>query len=129
MNPGQLVVDGALWIAIPIAALAGLVSFLSPCVLPLVPGYLGYLGGPLAVWTEGSDVLFASFQAAYLTLAYRRLDSLPAAVLGGAEEVLPGTDFVPTCTLYHIYVMRDRYGSDKTARPEIPEVERTDNDA
>ncbi|GMM96857.1 MULTISPECIES: cytochrome c biogenesis CcdA family protein [Microbacterium] len=45
MNPGQLVVDGALWIAIPIAALAGLVSFLSPCVLPLVPGYLGYLGG------------------------------------------------------------------------------------
>lgn len=45
MNPGQLVVDGALWIAIPIAALAGLVSFISPCVLPLVPGYLGYLGG------------------------------------------------------------------------------------
>ncbi|MCC7253914.1 cytochrome c biogenesis protein CcdA, partial [Hyphomicrobium sp.] len=26
-------------------ALAGLVSFLSPCVLPLVPPYLGYLGG------------------------------------------------------------------------------------
>ncbi len=45
MNPGALVFDGALWIAIPIAALAGLVSFLSPCVLPLVPGYLGFLGG------------------------------------------------------------------------------------
>ena len=29
----------------PIALAAGLVSFLSPCVLPLVPGYLGYLGG------------------------------------------------------------------------------------
>ena len=26
-------------------ALAGLVSFLSPCVLPLVPAYIGYLGG------------------------------------------------------------------------------------
>ena len=44
MNPGALVFDGALWVAIPIAALAGLVSFISPCVLPLVPGYLGYLG-------------------------------------------------------------------------------------
>lgn len=41
----QVVLDGALWLAIPIALLAGLVSFLSPCVLPLVPGYLGFLGG------------------------------------------------------------------------------------
>lgn len=38
-------VDGALWVAVPIAVLAGLASFVSPCVLPLVPGYLGYLGG------------------------------------------------------------------------------------
>ena len=30
---------------IPIAFVAGVVSFLSPCVLPLVPGYLGFLGG------------------------------------------------------------------------------------
>lgn len=45
MNPGAIVFDGALWLAIPIAVLAGLVSFLSPCVLPLVPGYLGFIGG------------------------------------------------------------------------------------
>ena len=44
MNSGQIIVDGALWIALPLAALAGLVSFVSPCVLPLVPGYLGYVG-------------------------------------------------------------------------------------
>ncbi|MET0829676.1 MAG: cytochrome c biogenesis CcdA family protein, partial [Microbacterium sp.] len=44
MNPGIAVIDGALWVAVPIALLAGLVSFVSPCVLPLVPGYLGYLG-------------------------------------------------------------------------------------
>ncbi len=45
MSPGAIVFDGALWLALPIALLAGLVSFLSPCVLPLVPGYLGFLGG------------------------------------------------------------------------------------
>jgi cytochrome c-type biogenesis protein len=39
------VVDGSLLVAIPVAALAGLVSFLSPCVLPLVPGYLSYVTG------------------------------------------------------------------------------------
>lgn len=36
---------GPMLAAIPIALLAGFVSFASPCVLPLVPGYLGYIGG------------------------------------------------------------------------------------
>ncbi|PJJ65026.1 cytochrome c biogenesis CcdA family protein [Compostimonas suwonensis] len=46
MNPfGEIVVSGQLLVAIPIALLAGLVSFASPCVLPLVPGYLAYVGG------------------------------------------------------------------------------------
>src|SRR5258705_6533417 len=36
-------------------ALAGLVSFLSPCVLPLVPPYLGYLGGTTISQATGSD--------------------------------------------------------------------------
>ncbi|WP_449385774.1 cytochrome c biogenesis CcdA family protein [Cellulomonas soli] len=42
---GQAAVSGSLLLAVPVAVLAGLVSFASPCVLPLVPGYLGYLGG------------------------------------------------------------------------------------
>ena len=36
---------GPLWIATPIAFIAGLVSFFSPCVLPLLPGYLGFVSG------------------------------------------------------------------------------------
>ena len=31
--------------ALVVAVMAGLLSFLSPCVLPLVPAYLGYLSG------------------------------------------------------------------------------------
>jgi cytochrome c-type biogenesis protein len=41
----EILVDGGLWLAVPIALAAGLLSFLSPCVLPLVPGYLGYVSG------------------------------------------------------------------------------------
>jgi cytochrome c-type biogenesis protein len=39
------VTSGSLVLAFPVAAAAGLVSFLSPCVLPLVPGYLSYVTG------------------------------------------------------------------------------------
>jgi cytochrome c-type biogenesis protein len=43
--------NGPLLLAIAAAALAGLVSFLSPCVLPLIPGYLSYVTG-----LAGSDL-------------------------------------------------------------------------
>ncbi|WP_046468633.1 cytochrome c biogenesis CcdA family protein [Allosalinactinospora lopnorensis] len=39
------VLSGSLLLAVPLALAAGLVSFLSPCVLPLVPGYLSYVTG------------------------------------------------------------------------------------
>ena len=54
MTIGDIVASGDLALAVPIALLAGLVSFASPCVLPLVPGYLGYIGG-FAGSAGGSD--------------------------------------------------------------------------
>jgi cytochrome c-type biogenesis protein len=42
---GHLVLSGPLILAVPVAAAAGAVTFLSPCVLPLVPGYLSYVTG------------------------------------------------------------------------------------
>ncbi|SDM08339.1 cytochrome c-type biogenesis protein [Corynebacterium mycetoides] len=41
----DIVMTGPLVVGILAAALAGLVSFASPCVIPLVPGYLSYLSG------------------------------------------------------------------------------------
>jgi len=49
MNLGDtsagIVGSGPLLLAVLVAALAGLISFLSPCVLPLMPGYLSYVTG------------------------------------------------------------------------------------
>lgn len=44
MTLDQTLADGSLLLALAIALAAGLLSFLSPCVLPLVPGYLAYVG-------------------------------------------------------------------------------------
>ena len=46
MDPStSLAVSGPLLLAAAVAVLAGAVSFASPCVVPLVPGYLAYLAG------------------------------------------------------------------------------------
>lgn len=45
MGLEEIVADGQLLVASLIALAAGLVSFLSPCVLPLIPGYLAYVSG------------------------------------------------------------------------------------
>ncbi len=60
---GQLVTSGPLILALPVAAAAGAVTFLSPCCLPLVPGYLSFVtgmagagGSPTAALAPGDAV-------------------------------------------------------------------------
>lgn len=48
----DIATDGSLWLAIAVSALVGFISFLSPCVLPLIPGYLSYVTG-----LAGSDTI------------------------------------------------------------------------
>ena len=55
MTVPEVVFSGGLLVAVPLAILAGLVSFASPCILPLVPGYLGYVSG-MAGGTPGGAV-------------------------------------------------------------------------
>ena len=60
MSITQLVTSGPLILALPVAAAAGAVTFLSPCCLPLVPGYLSFVtgmagaGGPASPAAPGS---------------------------------------------------------------------------
>jgi cytochrome c-type biogenesis protein len=46
--------DGSLLLAIPVAMTAGVVSFFSPCVVPLLPGYLSYVTGLTGADLESS---------------------------------------------------------------------------
>jgi cytochrome c-type biogenesis protein len=61
MDSTALAVSGPLLVAAVVAVLAGAVSFASPCVVPLVPGYLAYLAGlvgadaPPATATEAEE--------------------------------------------------------------------------
>ncbi|WP_031084998.1 cytochrome c biogenesis CcdA family protein, partial [Streptomyces sp. NRRL WC-3549] len=70
----ETVISGALLAALPIALLAGLVSFFSPCVLPLVPGYLSYVTGvggtDLADARRGRMVAGASLFVLGFTLVF-----------------------------------------------------------
>ncbi|WP_405901596.1 cytochrome c biogenesis CcdA family protein [Streptomyces sp. NBC_00727] len=68
------VMNGALLVALPIALLGGLVSFFSPCVLPLVPGYLSYVtgvsGADLAEARRGRMVAGAALFVAGFTAVF-----------------------------------------------------------
>lgn len=76
-NPfAEIALDGSMWLALPVAALAGLVSFLSPCVLPLAPGYLGYVSGLSGASVEdtkrgrmltGTSLFVLGFTAVFVT--------------------------------------------------------------
>ena len=51
----QLVLSGPLILAVPIAAAAGAITFISPCCLPLVPGYLAYATGMSGADAQGAS--------------------------------------------------------------------------
>ena len=49
---GEIAAAGPVLAALGVSVLAGLVSFASPCVVPLVPGYLSYLAAVVGVEDE-----------------------------------------------------------------------------
>jgi cytochrome c-type biogenesis protein len=71
----HLVLSGPLILAVPVAAAAGAVTFLSPCVLPLVPGYLSYVTG-----MTGADAQESAAAEPALVASAARPVSAPAGV-------------------------------------------------
>jgi cytochrome c-type biogenesis protein len=106
--------DTATGVGIPIALAAGLVSFLSPCVLPLVPGYLSTVIGVTPADLKGgvgarrvlvpSLLFIASFSAIFILLGLSAtvigstLNTHKHALeqVGGALIVLMGVVFLAT---------------------------------
>jgi cytochrome c-type biogenesis protein len=91
----QTVLDGSLLLAVPVAMAAGLVSFLSPCVLPLVPGYLGYVTGLTGVDLEqqhrgrmlaGMSLFVLGFTAVYV-LVGATVGALGGMIQGHATAI------------------------------------------
>ena len=60
MSPGEIILNGSLIAAMPLALLAGIISFVSPCVLPLIPGYLGYISGVADGGAKKSKIILGS---------------------------------------------------------------------
>lgn len=84
-DPAGAVLSGQLLVSVPIALLAGLVSFASPCILPLVPGYLGLVGSLVGKdGSRGRLIAGVSLFIAGFTLVF----VLGTAVVGAASSFL-----------------------------------------
>lgn len=89
------VFDGGILLAVLVALVAGLVSFASPCVIPLVPGYLAYVSGVAGskrkvflgalLFVLGFSILFISYGALFGELGSRVISNSTflSRVLGG----------------------------------------------
>ena len=88
--------DAASGVGIPVAFGAGLISFLSPCVLPLVPGYISAVAGVMPHEIKASRVIgpslafVASFSLVFITLGLLGEQALHATLTGPAALKISG---------------------------------------
>lgn len=120
----EQVFDGSLLLAAPIALLAGLISFLSPCVLPLLPGYLSYIAGASAtrvkvlwgsvLFVAGFTFLFISYGALFGTLGNTLLRNSDTLVrILGVVTIFLGLIFIFSERFYRSFTLSSRLLSPK----------------
>lgn len=112
VNPiGAIVLSGNLLLAVPIALAAGFLAFASPCVLPLVPGYLAYIGGVtssaeleqkrgrlllgVALFVLGFSLVFVTFSIVFATAGLLLLPWIDLITrIAGVIVILMGLVFI-----------------------------------
>src|SRR2546425_7244177 len=90
-------------LSIPIAFVAGVVSFLSPCVLPLVPGYISMLSGASVEEMKsgpGTELMGRIFRS---SLAFAAGVSVVFIALGASAAAV-GNFFLPKRVIFHLGV-------------------------
>ncbi len=114
----EQIFSGVLVIALPIAFAAGLISFLSPCVLPLVPGYLSFAAGFSVNRGKvllGSILFVLGFSAVFISYG---------AIFGGLGNQLASSEdvisrFLGVVTIFLGFVFLGRFPFAPTFRPAI----------
>ncbi|CAB4540605.1 unannotated protein [freshwater metagenome] len=109
---------GFLLVAFPVALIAGLISFISPCVLPLVPGYLSFAAGfskakgrvllGSLLFVLGFSVLFISYGALFGGIGSR---------ISTNEEVI--TRILGVITIFLGFIFMGRFPMMRTFSPKI----------
>jgi cytochrome c-type biogenesis protein len=110
--------SGVLVTAFPFAVIAGVISFLSPCVLPLVPGYLSFAAG---FSVSRGKVLLGSF---LFVLGFSAVFVSFGAVFGGLGNTLSANEEIISrilglVTIFLGFIFYGRFPFSPTIRPKM----------
>ena len=114
----EQIFSGVLVTAFPFAVIAGVISFLSPCVLPLVPGYLSFAAG---FSVSRGKVLLGSF---LFVLGFSAVFVSFGAVFGGLGDTLSANEEIISrilglVTIFLGFIFYGRFPFSPTIRPKM----------
>ena len=114
----EQIFSGFLVTAFPFAFIAGLISFLSPCVLPLVPGYLSFAAG---FSVSRGKVLLGSF---LFVLGFSAVFVSFGAIFGGLGNTLSANEeiisrILGVVTIFLGFIFYGRFPFSPTIRPKM----------
>lgn len=120
MGASEVILNGSMFLAVPIALLAGLVSFVSPCILPLVPGYLGFVSGTAATRSRvvlGTSLFVAGFGVVFVALG--SLAGLLGPIVNGPSSRIIEIVFGVLIVAFGFVLMGQLGWLQRTIKPQV----------